>query len=290
MAQLWNTILFQPILNLLVFFYNIIPGHDIGVAIILMTILIKLILYPSSLKSIATQKKMKDIQPKIEALKVKYKNQKEKLAQEMMVLYKNEKVNPLSSCLPLLIQLPIFIAIYQVFRIGLSHSSLDLLYSFIYNPGALNPIAFGFMDLSKVLSANLTGGSLWQMNNLLRFLFQFEFIIIALAVVSQIIQMKMLVAKKPEIKTAGSQDESMTAIMNKQMTFMMPLMTLFIGVTLPVGLSLYWLVNGLFTIVQQYFVFKKKTNHNIEILDKKNNIDISTNNTVTPEIKEIENK
>ena len=146
MVQLFNVFLYQPILNALVFIYNFVPGHDLGVAIIVITILIKLIFYPFSLKSIKSQKALQDIQPKIEALKNQYKNQKEKLGQEMMKLYKEEKVSPFSSCLPLLIQLPFLIAVYEVFRTGLTDGALNNLYPFIANPGQLNPIAFGFLD------------------------------------------------------------------------------------------------------------------------------------------------
>src|SRR3989338_4726116 len=149
MIQLFNTILYQPLLNLLVFFYNVIPGSDMGVAIILLTVVIKLILYPLSAQSIKGQKALQQLQPKIEEMKKKYKDDRERQAKELMQLYKNEHVNPLSSCLPLLIQLPILIAVYQVFITGLKNGSLDLLYPFIKNPGQLNAVAFGFLDLSQ---------------------------------------------------------------------------------------------------------------------------------------------
>lgn len=165
MIQLYTVILYQPLLNLLVFLYNMVPGHDLGVAIILLTILIKAVLYPLSRQSIHSQKALQDLQPKIEALKKQYKDEKEKLAKEMMTLYKNEKVNPLSSCLPLIIQLPFLIAVYQVFRTGLNSASLSLLYPFIANPGHLNLISLGLLDLAKsnVILAVLTGAAqFWQ--------------------------------------------------------------------------------------------------------------------------------
>src|SRR3989338_65550 len=115
MAELFNTILVQPLFNLLVFFYNLIPGHDLGMAIIVLTVVIKLVLYPLSRQSIRSQKALKDLQPKMDALKKQYKDNKEKQAKAMMELYKTEKVNPLSSCLPLLIQLPFLIAVFHVF-------------------------------------------------------------------------------------------------------------------------------------------------------------------------------
>src|SRR3989338_8207042 len=115
MSQIFNLIFYQPILNLLVFLYNIVPGHDIGLAIIIMTVIIKLILLPLSKQSIRSQKAMQDLQPKIEEIKKKYANNKEEQGRAMMQLYKQEKVNPFSSCLPLLIQLPFLFAVFFFF-------------------------------------------------------------------------------------------------------------------------------------------------------------------------------
>ena len=245
MISLFNTLFYYPLFNLLVVIYNLIPGHDIGVAIILLTILIKLVLYPLSLKAVKSQKSLQDIQPKIEALKTQYKNEKEKLAAEMMKLYKEEKVSPFSSCLPLLIQFPFLIAIYWVFRNGLTSDGLDIIYPFVYNPGQLNPIAFGFLDLSQ--------------NNL---------ILAILAGAAQFWQVKMLSVKKPAIKSQASKDEGMMAEMNKQMTYFMPIITIVIGLSLPGGLMLYWMINAVFTVVQQYIAFRKKTEPPVEVVNR----------------------
>src|SRR3989339_1785307 len=102
------TIFYQPIYNLLVFLYDVVPGADMGVAIILVTIIVKGITFPLTYRSLKSQKDLQLIQPKIEALKEKYKDNKEEMAKELMAVYKEYKVNPLASCLPLLIQLPIF--------------------------------------------------------------------------------------------------------------------------------------------------------------------------------------
>ncbi|HNW09105.1 MAG TPA: YidC/Oxa1 family membrane protein insertase [bacterium] len=242
MAEIFKVIFYQPLFNLLVYFYNLVPGNDIGVAIIVLTVIIKLILYPLSIKSLKSQKALQDLQPKIEALKVKYKNQQEKLTTEMMALYKKEKVNPFSSCLPLLIQFPFLIAVYQVFRAGLSNGSFDQLYPFITNPGQINPVAFGFVDLSspQILLAILAGAA-------------------------QFWQSKMLIAKKPEVVSSGSKDENMMATMNRQMTFMMPIMTIIIGFSLPGGLVLYWFIMTLLTILQQQLILKRQKNQSPSI-------------------------
>lgn len=234
-GYLFNLICYHPILNLLVLTYNFIPTQDIGLVIIILTLIFKLVLYPFSQKTIEAQKKLKELQPKIDALKEKYKDQKEKQALEMMNIYKEHKINPLSSCLPLLIQLPFLIAIYQVFNTGLTNGDLSGLYPFVANPGHINTLAFGFIDLSKP-----------------------QWILAVLAGAAQFWQAKMMLAKRPEVKGKSAQDEDMAAIMSKQMLYMMPIMTVVIGISLPSGLVFYWLLLTIFTGLQQLVVMRKK--------------------------------
>lgn len=234
MTHLFNVIFYQPILNLLVFIYNLVPGHDLGVAIIFLTIIIKLILLPLSKKAIKSQKALQDLQPKIDDLKKRLANNKEEMGKAMMQLYKENKVNPFSSCLPLLIQLPFFIALFNVLRNGLHSKTLDLVYPFINRPETINNFAFGFLDLSKT-----------------------NIYLAVLAGLAQFWQAKMMITKKPEIKSPGAKDENMMAIMNKQMLYFMPLFTVFIGATMPGGLTLYWLMFTVLTALQQLYVFKK---------------------------------
>lgn len=232
--NIFTIIFYQPILNLLVWLHNIIPGNDFGWAIIGLTIIIKLILWPLSDKSLKSQKALQDLQPKVDALKEKFKNNKEELGRAMMELYKKEKVSPFSSCLPLIVQLPFLIAIYQVLRDGLQNGSLNLLYPFIAKPETVNAVFLGIADLSK--------------NNI-------PMAIIAGAL--QFWQTKMLMHKKqPAIP--GAKDEGMASMMNKQMLYVMPVVTVLIGASLPGGLTLYWLMNTLVTIIQQIFVLRKQ--------------------------------
>ncbi len=232
---MFQTIFYQPLLNLLVFLYNVTPGHDFGIAVILMTIIIKVVLLPLSKKSIKSQKSLQDLQPKIEEIKKKFANNKEEMGREMMKLYKENKVNPFSSCLPLLIQLPFLFAVFQVFRVGLSNGSLDLVYSFVHKPETINAVSLGFLDLSK---PNIP--------------------LAVMAGIAQFWQAKMMVTKKTEVKGEGSKDEDMMAIMNKQMVYFMPAMTVFIGLTLPGGLSLYWFITTVLTALQQKYIFQHK--------------------------------
>ncbi|HPV70505.1 MAG TPA: YidC/Oxa1 family membrane protein insertase [Candidatus Magasanikbacteria bacterium] len=233
-SAIFHSVIYQPLFNVLIFLYNIIPGQDFGVVIIFVTVLMRLILWPLSNKSIKAQKSMQGLQPKINALKEQYKDNKEKLAQATMELYKTEKINPFASCLPLLIQLPILMGFYWVLSAGLKSQNFEVLYSFVNNPGTIKTLAFGFLDLSR---SNI--------------------ILAVLAGAAQFWQAKMLPTQPPAVKGEGSKDESMTAMMNKQMMYMMPLMTVFIGATLPAGLTLYWLITTLLTVLQQVIVFKK---------------------------------
>lgn len=235
MSQIFHVVFYEPILNLLVFLYNIIPGHDIGLAIIAMTVIIKAILLPLSKQSIKSQKSLQQLQPKIDELKKKHANNKEELGRAMMQLYKQEKVNPFSSCLPLLIQLPFLWAVFMVFRDGLSNQALTDIYSFISQPGVINPISLGLVDLSKP-----------------------NIVLAILAGAAQFWQAKMMITKRPEVKSPGAKDEDMMAIMNKQMLYMMPILTVVIGMTFPGGLALYWLVTTVLTALQQLYLFKQK--------------------------------
>jgi len=234
MAHLFTIIFYQPILNLLVFLYDTISFRDLGVAIILLTVIIKLVFWPLGRQAIKSQKSLQDLQPKLEELKKKYADNKAELSRATMDLYKENKVNPFSSCLPLLIQLPFLFAVYRVFRAGIAND-LSLVYSFIYKPEVINTMSFGFLNLAKP-----------------------SIYLAILAGLAQFWQAKMLSTKKPAVKTPGSKDESMTAIMNKQMLYFMPALTVFIGISLPGGLTLYWFIITLLTALQQFFTLRHK--------------------------------
>lgn len=116
----FNTILYQPLFNALIFLYQFLPGKDFGIAIIALTIIIRFLFYPLMAKSLKSQKIISDLQPKIQEIQQKYKNDREKQGKEMIKLYQKEKVNPFGGCLPLLVQLPILIALYRVFIGGVA--------------------------------------------------------------------------------------------------------------------------------------------------------------------------
>jgi YidC/Oxa1 family membrane protein insertase len=244
MMEFFDTILYQPLYNLLIVIYNLLPGWDVGFAIIALTILIKGLLWPLTSKSLRGQKALQEIQPKIDALKEECGDDKEKLAKKMMELYSAEKVNPLSSCLPMLIQLPILITLYRVLMSGLEANPADHLYAFVYNPEVVNHMFLGFLDLTEpsIYLALIAGA------------FQFA-------------QTKMLSARRPPKnlrKKEGAKDEDMLASMNKNMLYFMPVITVVIGASLPGGLTLYWSAVNIVSVIQQFVIFRQDKKENGE--------------------------
>lgn len=233
MGDLFHAVFSQPIFNLLVWLYVTIPGRDLGIAIILLTVIVKLVLWPLSAKALHSQKALADLQPKLDALKKEYGDRQEELAKAMMALYSKEKVSPFSSCLPVLIQLPVFIALYRALSHGLKSEGLDSLYPFVANPGVIKGSFLGIMDLA-VKSAPLA----------------------ILAGITQYVQAKMMITRQQPKQTPGAKDEQMLAAMNKQMLYMMPALTVILGWSLPGGLSLYWLMQNLLTVAQQKLFFR----------------------------------
>jgi len=227
---LYNDILYRPLFNALIFLYNVIPGHDFGIAIISLTLIIRLILYPLNQRAIKSQKEMQMIQPKVKEIQEKFKNDKQKQGQALMELYKTHKVNPASGCLPILIQFPVLLALISVFRTGLEQAKLSNLYRFVASPGVVNSMFIGLIDLSKR-----------------------NIVLAILAGAAQFIQSKMMMAKSPA--PAGN---DFAGALNKQMLYFVPALTTFLALSLPAGLALYWTAMTAFGIIQQYFVFKQK--------------------------------
>src|SRR5438105_3158478 len=137
-SSIWHTVVYQPLYNILFFLVGIIPGHNVGLAIILLTIIVRVALFPLTGKSIKAQKAMKVLEPKLKELREKHKDDKQKLAQKSMELYQEHGVTPFSGCLPMVIQIPIIIGLYWVFSRGLHVVDTSILYSFVTAPGALN--------------------------------------------------------------------------------------------------------------------------------------------------------
>lgn len=229
MLHLLRTLFYIPLFNILIFLTAIIPGHSVGWAIIAMTVGLRLILIPSTTHQIRQQHKLKKLQPELKELQELHKNDKETLARETMSLYKRYDIHPLGSCLPMLIQLPILIPLFYVFRAGLSTAHFDLLYAFVPHPATINTAFFG-IDLAKPN----------------------HYVLPALVAILQFFQSRMLV-KSPY---AHQPENDTQKILNNQMLYFFPLMTGFISLSLPAALPLYYGVGSAFAIIQQSLVLK----------------------------------
>lgn len=240
----FKVILYQPLYNALIFLVWLIPSHNVGMAIIILTVIIRLLLVPSSAKAIESQKQLKELQPELDRIKEKHKGDKQAEAQAMMSFYQANKINPLSSCLPLLIQLPILIILYYVFRDGLDTSHFDLLYSFVPRPETVNTMFLG-MNLSNpnIYLAIVTG------------LFQFW-------------QTKQMMPRKEKTKPEKETDtaQKFQQALSNQMLYIMPIFTVFIGMKLPSALVLYWVTTTIFAVGQQYWILKQgKKNKKVQV-------------------------
>lgn len=234
LSFIYHEVLFSPLFNLLVGITNILPTHSVGFAIILVTIIVRLILLPSSLHHARQQQKnqgkMAALQKELKAIQEEHKNDRGKRAEATMALYRKSGVNPTSGCLPLLIQLPILLALYRVFLSGLGPETFQNLYSFVAVPTQIQMSFFG-VDLSQ---PGLYFG--------------------VLAGIAQFIQMRFF---NPATAMGGGMDQSseqMMASMQKNMTYIFPVMTVFIALQLPAALALYWFTSTVLALLQQYII------------------------------------
>ena len=235
-GDFFNYFLYFPLFNGLVFFYNYL-GKDFGVAIIALTVVIRLILYPLTVKALKSQKALQGLQAQLQEIQRQHKTDKEKQAKETLELYKREKINPFSGLFLALIQLPVLIVLYKVFWNGLNPGELQYLYSFIANPGQINAVSLGLINLSEP-----------------------NWVFAIVAGILQFFQTKMLLPEKPKTKTAGGGPADISVIMQKQMTYLFPIVTVIILFRLPSALGLYWIISSALSIAQQYFILKKSNN------------------------------
>lgn len=232
----YNIFLYKPLFNALIFIYNYIPGKDFGLAIITLTVAIKFLLVPLSIKAVKSQKRLQEVQPKLKDIQEKYKDNKEVQAQKLLEIYKTEKINPFGGLFVTIIQLPILIALYSVFSHGLQSGQLDNLYGFVANPGHITALFLGIVDLTQP-----------------------NILFAAVAGIVQFVQTKTMLPKQP---SAGKKEEQFMKMMNMQMTYVLPVMTFLILFKLPSALGLYWITSGIFSAVQQYFTLKTKNQNN----------------------------
>jgi len=247
LISLWNS-LGDIFANIIVFLYSFTQNY--GIAIILMTVLIRVILYPLMQKQMVSIREMQKIQPSMKAAQEKYKNDKERLNKELMALYKEHKINPMSGCLPLIIQMPILILLFQVLRkFEYLDSAGKIAGGFLWIPRQVQIIVEG---IPKIVAGLAAPEQLIQLPGSGIFGIQYLGILPFLVAGSMYIQQKMTSTDRTIGKDGGSAQQT-----QKMMTIMMPLMIGFMSFSLPSGLTLYWLTSTLLGIGQQYLTNKK---------------------------------
>ncbi|MCK9187405.1 MAG: YidC/Oxa1 family membrane protein insertase [Candidatus Colwellbacteria bacterium] len=224
MSYLFNTFLYQPIINILVLLYNSVALGDFGVAIIMLTVMVRLALYPMYHKMLHQQTLMQKLRPEMKKIQDEYKDDKEKQTKLLLELYREHKIKPFHSFLVLLIQLPILWALFRAFTNTLNGSVSNLLYSFISAPEAFNPIFLGILNLNE---RNVP--------------------LIILTAIVQFFQMKI---SSTINKPAEGQKSPMPS--GNIMGGFIAVFTVFILWSLPSAVALYWLTSTLFSLGQQF--------------------------------------
>ena len=227
MSYFFDLIFYWPVLNLLIYFYETVAFRDFGVAIILVTILIRLVLYPLFHKGAKQQMLMQRIQPKIKKIQELHKHDKEKQTQALMDLYKEHGVNPFSSMLLIIVQMPIMLALFYVARSGLVPGIIAGLYSFIPQPQITSSLFLGIIDLAKP-----------------------SIFLILFAALAQYFQSRLALYRDPANTAPPTAAEKMA----RQMVFVGPIITVVIFYSLPAAIGLYWLVTSLFSVFQQIII------------------------------------
>ncbi|MEK7172835.1 MAG: YidC/Oxa1 family membrane protein insertase [Patescibacteria group bacterium] len=229
---IYDTVLWKPLLNGLIFLYNSLPWQDLGLAIVIFTLLIRIILIPLFLKARDSQKKLTLIQPEIKKIQERFKNDREGQSKALMELYAKHQTNPFSGCLVMLIQLPLLIALFQVLQ-KIGEVKSEFIYSFIKIPEIISPISFGILDLSK---GNLYLG--------------------VVAAVSQFVQIKMTM-KPPVAGDKSDNSKSFNNMLQKQTLYVLPVLVLVWSYTFPAALILYWTIFNIVGILQE-IIWKDK--------------------------------
>ena len=238
MSFLFHNFFYAPLYNGLILFINFIPFHDVGLAVILFTCVIKVLIFPLSQQSIKTQFEMKQIEPEMNEIKLKYKDDKQAQAEKTMQLYKDKGINPFAGILLMLIQLPILIALYWVFlKGGLPKIDPASIYSFTKIPDIINMNFFGISVADKSIFFAL------------------------FVAVAQFFQMQITIPKTTKIESKDDKksnfSDELAKSMNMQMKYVMPVIMFFIAKNFPLVVSLYLITSSLFAIGQELYIRSK---------------------------------
>lgn len=229
MASLFNEILYRPLFNILVLLYNSIAFEDLGLAIILLTILIRIILFPLFHASLRHQRLAQELQPHIKKIQEKYKDNREAQTKAILALYTDHKANPLTPIILILAQLPILFVLFSILKSGLNEESFNLLYSFIHKPDVINHALLGLIDDLSKRSISIA----------------------VLATIAQYAQSKLSL---PKVKSGV--ELSQAEKMGRNMVYVGPAITAIVLINLPAALGIYWLTSSVFSIFQQIVINK----------------------------------
>ncbi len=233
-SYIYNTFFYNPLYNGLVFLIDVLPGADVGLAVIILTIIVKLVLFPLSQKALKAQAAVKLAQKDIDEAKKKHADNREALAKEMLVIYKKYNINPFAGFVTLLIQIPVLFALYFIFyKGGLPMINADILYSFVPNPEFVNMQFLGIFDVSarSVVAALLVG-------------------------ITQYFQAKYALAKQEIPTEAGFKGDFIRGL-HIQMKYVFPVIITVIAYSLLSVVSLYWIVSNLFGIGQELYLKRR---------------------------------
>lgn len=233
---MFHTLFYEPIYNLIVVILTIVPLHDIGIAIIVATLVVKFLLLPINLSALRTQYLMKRLEPEMNKIKEIQKTKPQEASKMMIELYKKEKVNPFSSLFAVILQIPLFFALYFVFSEGL-HADANSLYSFVHFPETLHTLAFGLFDVTtkgNIVIAILTGLSSYALAH------------------RQTAEM----GKKKEAHEESFQDQFMKS-MKIQMLYVLPVIIGISAFVLPSALGVYWITSNVVGFAQDVYMKNK---------------------------------
>ena len=240
-SYIWHTFFFDPVYNALVFFIDVIPGGDVGLAIIATVLLVKTILLPLSIKAVKTQKTMREIEPKLREIKEKHKDDRQQQAQAMMEVYREAGMNPLASLFLVFIQIPIIIALYfSVYSgggVALPDINLEILYAFVSEPVAITMNFLGVIDITERSLLLALGAGITQYFH---------------------VHLTMPAPAPKEEGAAPNFKDDFMRTMHTQMKYVMPLLITAVAYYISAAIALYFLVSNLVTIAQEFFVRKHR--------------------------------
>ncbi len=265
---MFDTLIVQPIFNILVLIYSVVPWADFGIALIIFTVLVRFLMYPLVKKQLHQSRAMQKMQPALKKIQTQYKDDKQAQGLAMMELYKQHNISPWRSIVILFVQIPIFLALFTVIQVFAQHrdqiarwtydflENLPAIHSIIQNPDSFNHTAFGFIDLGRTSVAN--GQIYWPL-----------MILAVIGAVTQYIMSKQIMPKTDPSKkrtfkqimedaaNGKQQDQAdMNQMVSNNMMKFMPIMMFFIMISLPGALALYYVISNMVAVIQQGYILR----------------------------------